>query len=119
MIIGMNRDPQFGPLVMFGLGGIYVEALRDVSFRLAPFSKEEANEMMREIRSFDLLTGARGEAPSDLEAAADTLLKVSQLVGDFPYIVEMDINPLIVFEKGKGVMGLDTRLVLASKPPMG
>ena len=119
VIIGMNRDPQFGPLVMFGLGGIYVEALRDVTFRLAPFSPEEANEMMREIRSFDLLSGARGEAPSDLEAAADTLLKVSQLVGDFPEIVEMDINPLIVFDKGKGVMAVDSRLVLGSEPQKG
>ena len=114
VIIGMNRDPQFGPLVMFGLGGIYVEALKDVSFRIAPFSREEAMEMMREMRSFNLLLGVRGEARSDLRAIADTLLKVSQLVIDFPDIVEMDINPLIVFEEGKGAMGIDMRLVLAS-----
>jgi acetyltransferase len=116
VIIGMNRDPQFGPLVMFGLGGIYVEALKDVSFRIAPFSREEAMEMMREMRSFNLLLGVRGEAKSDLRAIADTLLKVSQLVIDFPDIVEMDINPLIVFEEGKGAMGIDMRLVLASRP---
>jgi acetyltransferase len=116
VIIGMNRDPQFGPLVMLGLGGIYVEALKDVSFRIAPFSREEAMEMMREMRSFNLLLGVRGEARSDLRAIADTLLKVSQLVIDFPDIVEMDINPLIVFEEGKGAMGIDMRCVLASQP---
>jgi acetyltransferase len=113
IIAGMNRDPQFGPLVMFGLGGIYVEVLRDVSFRIAPFSRREANEMMREIRSFNLLRGVRGQARSDIEATADTLLKLSQLVTDFPEIVEMDINPLIVFEEGRGTMGIDMRLVLA------
>ena len=116
VIIGMNRDPQFGPLVMFGLGGIYVEALKDVSFRIAPFSREEAMEMMQEMRSFNLLLGVRGEARSDLKATADTLLKISQLVIDFPDIVEMDINPLIVFEEGKGAMAIDMRCVLASRP---
>jgi acetyltransferase len=114
VIVGMNRDPQFGPLVMFGLGGIYVEALRDVAFRIAPFSRDEAREMMREIRSFNLLRGVRGEPPSDIEASTDTLLKLSQLVTDFPEIVEMDVNPLMVFEEGKGVMGIDMRLVLSS-----
>jgi len=114
VIVGMNRDPQFGPLVMFGLGGIYVEALKDVAFRIAPFSWEEANEMVQEIRSFKLLIGLRGQPRSDIEALADTLLIVSQLVTDFPEIVEMDINPLIVFEEGKGIMGIDMRIVLAS-----
>lgn len=114
VITGMNRDPQFGPLVMFGLGGIYVEVLKDVSFRIAPFSRREANEMMREIRSFALLRGVRGQARSDIETIAETLLKLSQLVTDFPEIVEMDINPLMVFEEGRGVMGIDMRLVLAS-----
>ena len=114
VIVGMNRDPQFGPLMMFGLGGIYVEALKDVAFRIAPFSRDEARDMMREIRSFNLLRGVRGEPPSDIEASTDTLLKLSQLVTDFPEIVEMDVNPLMVFEEGKGVMGIDMRLVLAS-----
>jgi acetyltransferase len=112
VIIGMNRDPQFGPLVMFGLGGIYVEALKDVAFRIAPFSREDAMEMMREMRSYNLLRGVRGESRSDLKAIADTLLRVSQLVVDFPDIVELDINPLVVFEDGKGVMGIDMRLIL-------
>jgi acetyl coenzyme A synthetase (ADP forming)-like protein len=114
VIIGMNCDPQFGPLVMFGLGGIYVEVLKDVAFRVAPFSRKEAREMIQEIRSYNLLRGVRGEPPSDLEATADTLLRVSQLVTDFPEIVEMDINPLMVFPNGQGVMGIDMRLVLAS-----
>jgi acetyl coenzyme A synthetase (ADP forming)-like protein len=114
VIVGVNRDPQFGPLVMFGLGGIYVEVLKDVSFRIAPFSRDEAREMMREIRALNLLRGVRGEAPSDMEAVSETLLKISQLVTDFPEIVEMDINPLMVFQEGRGVSGIDMRLVLAS-----
>jgi acetyl coenzyme A synthetase (ADP forming)-like protein len=116
IIVGMNRDPQFGPLVMFGLGGIYVEVLKDVSFRIAPFSREEANEMVREIRSFNLLRGVRGQARSDIEATVETLLRVSQLVTNFPEIVELDINPLMVFEEGRGIAAIDMRLVLASEP---
>jgi len=119
VIIGMNRDPQFGPLVMFGLGGVYVETLHDVAFRIPPFSLEEAKKMMQETRSFNLLRGVRGQAQSDIEALADTLLRVSQLVTQFQEIVEMDINPLIVFEKGKGVMSVDARLVLASQSQNG
>jgi hypothetical protein len=114
IILGMNRDPQFGPLVMFGLGGIYVEVLKDVAFRVAPFDRKEAIAMMHEIRGFGLLRGVRGEPPADLEAVADTLLRLSQLVTDFPEIVEMDINPLVVFEKGRGVVGVDMRLILKS-----
>jgi acetyltransferase len=114
VIIGMNRDSQFGPLVMFGLGGIYVEVLKDVSFRIAPFSSEEAIEMIREVRSFDLLRGIRGEIRSDIGAIVGSLLKVSQLVTDFPDIVELDINPLMVFEEGRGATAIDMRLVLAS-----
>ena len=114
IIVGMNRDPQFGPLVMFGLGGIYVEVLKDVAFRIAPFSRQEAHDMMKEIRSYKLLTGVRGQAASDIDGIADALLKLSQLVTDFPEILEMDINPLMVFDEGQGVMGIDMRLVLAS-----
>ena len=114
VIVGMNCDPQFGPLMMFGLGGIYVEALKDVAFRIAPFSRQEAEEMVTEIRSYSLLRGIRGERPSDTEAIVDTLLRLSQLVTDFPEIMEMDVNPLIVFEAGRGAVGVDMRLVLAS-----
>lgn len=114
ILLGMSRDPQFGPLVAFGLGGIYVEALKDVAFRVAPFSRQEADEMIREIRSYPLLEGVRGEQPADHKAMVDALLRVSQLVTDFPEIVELDINPLMVFEEGRGAMAIDMRLVLAS-----
>jgi len=112
VIIGMNRDPQFGPLLMFGLGGIYVEALKDVTFRVAPIDRREAGEMLGEIRSYNLLRGVRGEKSSDMDAIADTIIRVSQLVTDFPEVVELDINPLMVFETGKGVLGIDMRLAL-------
>ncbi|NDY43275.1 CoA-binding protein [Dissulfurirhabdus thermomarina] len=115
VIVGMNRDPQFGPLVMFGLGGIYVEVLRDVVFRLAPFSREEAEAMVGEIRSAALLHGVRGEPPRDMGALVEALLRVSQLVTDFEEIVEMDINPLVVFEEGRGVAGIDMRLVISGE----
>ncbi len=113
VLLGMTRDPQFGPLVAFGLGGIYVEALKDVAFRVAPFGRQEAEEMIREIRSYALLEGVRGEPPADHEAMVDALLRVSQLVTDFPEIVEMDINPLMVYDEGRGAVALDMRLVLA------
>jgi len=112
VIIGMNRDPQFGPLLMFGLGGIYVEALKDVTFRVAPIDRREANEMLGEIRSVRLLRGVRGEKPSDMAAIADTVLRISQLVTEFPEIVELDINPLMVFEAGRGALAVDMRMAL-------
>jgi acetyltransferase len=112
VLIGMSKDPQFGPLVAFGLGGIYVEALKDVVFRVAPFSREEAEKMIREIRAYPLLEGVRGEPPADHAAIVDALCRVSQLVTDFPDIVELDINPLTVFEEGRGAVALDMRLVL-------
>lgn len=113
IIVGMNRDPHFGPVMMFGLGGIYVEALRDVAFRVAPFDRRDAREMIGEIRACNLLRGVRGEPPSDLEALVEVLLRLSQLVTDFPEIVELDINPLTVFEEGQGLVGIDMRLVLS------
>ena len=112
IIIGMNRDPQFGPLVMFGLGGIYVEVLKDVTFRVAPMSRLQAKEMVEAIRAYKLLTGIRGQPPSDLDAVVDTILRVSQLVTDFEEIAELDINPLLVREQGKGAVAVDMRLIL-------
>jgi len=112
VLVGMSRDPQFGPLVAFGLGGIYVEALKDVAFRVAPFGRQEAEEMIHEIRSYPLLEGIRGQPPADHEAMVDALLRISQLVTDFPEIVELDINPLMVFEQGRGATAIDMRLVL-------
>ena len=115
ILLGMNRDPQFGPLLVFGLGGIYVEVLKDVTFRVAPIDRRQAREMLSEIRGFPLLRGVRGEPPSDMDAIVDVLLRLSQLVTDFPEIVEIDINPLMVFEQGKGALGIDMRLILAVK----
>ncbi len=119
IIIGVNRDPQFGPLLMFGLGGIYVEVLKDVTFRIAPVSRQEASSMIEEIRAYHLLRGVRGEPPSDVQAIADTLLRISQMVMDFPEIVEMDINPLVVYETGKGAIAVDMRFVLKEKESEG
>jgi len=113
VIVGMSRDPQFGPLVMFGLGGIYVEILKDVSFRIAPISRKEAEEMIEEVKSIQLLKGVRGEPPRDLKAVVDVILRVAKLVVDFPEIVEMDINPLMVLEEGKGAMAVDVRITLS------
>ncbi len=113
MIIGMSYDIQFGPLVMFGLGGIYVNFLKDVSFRLAPLSEPEAREMMEETKAYSLLKGIRGEAPSDIEALKNTILRVGQLVWDFPEIVEMDINPIMVYGRGEGCNALDVKMTLS------
>jgi len=110
LIVGMSRDPQFGPLVACGLGGIYVEVLRDVAFRLAPLDARDAREMLEELRSYQLLRGVRGERPADLDAIVDAILRVSQLVTDFPEIVELDVNPLVVHEKG--AVAIDVRLAL-------
>lgn len=113
VLVGMNRDPQFGPLVTFGLGGIYVETLKDVTFRIAPFSEREATEMLGEIRARALLDGVRGQPPMDKAAIVDTLLRVSQLVQDFPEIVELDINPLMVYPENQGAVAIDMRLILS------
>ena len=110
IIIGMNHDPQFGPIVMFGIGGIYVEILKDISFRIAPISRKVAKEMLEEIKTINLLKGTRGEKPSDTESIIEILLRFSQLVTDFPEIMEMDINPLFVKERGKGSIAGDARI---------
>ena len=115
VLVGMNRDPQFGPLVTFALGGIYVEILKDAAFRIAPFSREEAEQMLEEIRARALLDGVRGRPPVDKAAIVDALLRIGQLVQDFPEIVELDINPLMVFEQGQGAVAIDMRLVLSTQ----
>ena len=112
-LVGVSRDPQFGPLVAFGMGGIYVEVLKDVAFRLAPISRAEAEEQVRAIRSFPILQGVRGQAQADIGSVVDTVLRTSQLVTDFPEIVEMDINPLMVYDQGQGSIVLDARIILA------
>jgi acetyltransferase len=113
MIIGMSRDPQFGPMVMFGLGGIYVNFLKDVAFRLAPMNEREAQEMMEETRSYSLLKGVRGETPSDIDALREAILRVGHLVWDFSELKDLDINPIFVYDEGKGVSALDVKVTLS------
>ena len=108
VIVGVKHDPQFGPLVMFGLGGIYVEVLEDVAFCLAPVTNDEAHEMIEEIKAASLLHGARGEEPVDLDAIVEIIQRVSQLACDFPEIVELDLNPVVVHREG--AMAIDARL---------
>lgn len=110
VIIGVNRDPAFGPILMFGLGGIYVEVLKDVSFRMCPVTPDEAREMIGEIRASALLRGARGEAPADIEAIVDAICRVSALATEFDDIAELDINPLIVGKRGAGAIAADVRI---------
>ncbi len=112
VILGFSRDPQFGPLLMFGLGGIYVEVLRDVAFRLAPINVEEAREMLREIRSYALLRGVRGEEETDLAALVEALVALGRLAADFPELVEGEINPFMVRRRGEGAVAVDARLLL-------
>ncbi|MCS7048211.1 MAG: acetate--CoA ligase family protein [Verrucomicrobiae bacterium] len=113
VILGMTRDPQFGPMLMFGLGGIFVEVMKDVTFYLAPITAEEAMQMLKSTRSYALLQGARGQAPVDMDAIATSLQRISQLVTDYPQIVELDINPFIVGEVGTEAYVADARITLA------
>jgi acetate---CoA ligase (ADP-forming) len=111
VIVGMQRDPYFGPLLMFGLGGIYVELFGDVSFRVAPVSRSQALEMIHATRAGKLLTGFRGQPEADLEAVVDCILRLSQLALDFPEIEEVEVNPLVVYPKGQGGLALDGRII--------
>ncbi|MGB9642401.1 MAG: acetate--CoA ligase family protein, partial [Candidatus Ratteibacteria bacterium] len=112
VIIGVKKDVQFGHLIMFGLGGIFVEVLKDVTFGIVPVDMEEAFDMIKEIKSYKLLTGFRKLPEADIPAIADAILKVSQLCEDFPEIQELDLNPLIVKSKGNGVVMVDARIIL-------
>ncbi|WP_256299870.1 acetate--CoA ligase alpha subunit [Haloarchaeobius salinus] len=109
-IVGVNRDPQFGPLVLFGLGGIFVEVLEDTTLRVAPVSEPEAREMIDEVKAAPLLRGARGRTPADVESIIETIQRLSQLVTDFPAILELDINPLVAGPDG--VEAVDIRLTV-------
>ena len=112
-ILGMTRDPQFGPMLMFGLGGIFVEVMKDVAFHLGPVTKEEALKMLESTRSYEFLKGVRGQAAVDIEAIAAGLQYISQLVADFPQIIEMDINPFIVGSVGTHSLAADARITLS------
>lgn len=114
VILGMTRDPQFGPMLMFGLGGIFVEVMKDVTFHLAPITADEAMQMLKGTRSYALLKGARGQAPVDLEAIAGALQRISQLATDYPEITELDINPFIVGPVGADAYVADARLTLSN-----
>ncbi len=112
-IIGSKLEPGFGPVVMFGMGGIYVEVLKDVIFRLAPVTDREADEMISSIKTSKLLQGVRGEKPSDVNKLSECIQRLSQLVTDFKEIMELDMNPVLVFDKGKGCKVVDVRIGLA------
>ena len=104
MVCGIATDPQYGPMMMFGLGGVFVEALKDVTFRIAPLTDQDAKEMVKSVKAYKLLQGARGTKPADMEQIEETLLRLSQLVNDFKFIDELDINPLLISEKtGEGI----------------
>jgi acetyltransferase len=109
-IVGTNRDPQFGPLVLFGLGGVFVEVLEDTTVRVAPVSEREARRMLDDIDSAPLLRGARGREPMDEAAIVETIGRLSQLVTDFPAILELDVNPLVVTPEG--ATAVDVRLTI-------
>ena len=110
VIVGSTKDPTFGPTIMFGLGGIFVEILRDVAFRLAPITQADAEEMIREIRSYKILEGARGMPRADQEAIAEILLNTSRMLVECPEIKELDMNPVLVYEKGAKIV--DARIIL-------
>ncbi len=113
VIVGVTKDPTFGHLIMFGSGGIYANILKDVSFRLTPITLAEAKDMVRETKAYALLKGVRGESPADIASVINVLLRLNQLVQEIPEIVEMDINPLFVYEEGEGCIALDVKVVIS------
>lgn len=110
LVAGMSRDPQFGPLIMFGLGGIFVEILKDVSFRLVPLTAADAAEMLKELKGQALLHGARGREPVKKRALVEILLKLSRFIEETPGIIELDINPLMA--DSRGAVAVDARIIL-------
>ncbi|MBD3406355.1 MAG: CoA-binding protein [Candidatus Lokiarchaeota archaeon] len=115
VIIGCSRDIQFGPMIMFGAGGIFVNYLKDISFRLAPMTRSDVQELIDETKMGTLLKGVRGEPPSDVKAIEDTILRISQLVTDFEEIVELDINPCFAYVKGKGISAVDVKITIGGE----
>jgi acetyltransferase len=112
VIIGMKRDPSFGPLMMFGMGGVFVELFKDVAFRVAPLTYVDAEEMLKATKAYKLLNGYRGGERYDMEAIIQNLLKLSAVAVDFPQIQEIEINPLLVLPEGQGALALDCRMIL-------
>ncbi len=112
MVCGIATDPQFGPMMMFGLGGVFIEVMKDVTFRMAPLTDQDAMDMITGVKAYGLLQGARGTTPAQMPQLQESLLRLSQLVGDFPAIEELDINPLIISEKNGEGIAVDGRIKL-------
>lgn len=112
VIVGMVRDPQFGPVITFGLGGIFVEILKDVSQRVAPLTRADVNKMIQSIKAYPILTGARGRKPADIESLKEVIFRVAQIALDFPEISELEINPVIVGDEGKGCGAVDALVTI-------
>lgn len=111
VLLGLSRDPQFGPVIAFGLGGIYTEVWQDIALRVAPIDRAEAERMIREIESFPLLEGVRGQPPCDLDALTDALVTFSRLPLRYPAIGEVDLNPVFLFPEGEGLVVGDVRVI--------
>ncbi len=111
VIVGMTTDPQFGPVMMFGLGGIMVEVLKDVSFRLVPLSDKDAGQMIKEIKGHPMLEGVRGQPPADIAALRSAILKVSEFVAKHPEVRELDLNPMFAYPDG--ALAVDARIVIS------
>ncbi len=114
IIVGVTKDPQFGHALMAGLGGIFVEVLKDVSFRLIPFTENDAREMLKELKAYKILEGIRGEPPRDVDSLVNVMLAVSKMIEENPEIIELDCNPTFVYEKGKGTLVVDARILIGS-----
>ncbi len=112
IIVGVTKDPQFGHALMAGLGGIFVEVLKDVSFRLIPFNENDAREMLKELKAYKILEGIRGEPERDIDSLVEVMLAVSKMVAENPEITELDCNPTFVYEKGKGTLVVDARILI-------
>ncbi len=112
VIVGVTKDAQFGHAIMFGLGGIFVEVLKDVTFRLIPLTEADAREMVHEIKAAKILDGVRGEKPRDVDALVDVILAISKMIDENPEINELDCNPTFLYEKGKGVLVVDARILI-------
>jgi acyl-CoA synthetase (NDP forming) len=112
LILGGRQDPQFGPVVLVGLGGVFVEIFEEAVVRVAPITRKDALEMIESLRGAQILKGTRGGKPADLEALVEALLRLSQLLVDFPEIKELDINPLRLFHEHEGCRALDARMIL-------
>ncbi|NPA96054.1 MAG: acetyl-CoA synthetase, partial [Crenarchaeota archaeon] len=109
---GATRDATFGPVIMFGLGGIFVEVLKDVSFRVAPLTEEDAESMIREIKSYRILEGYRGMPPRDIDAIKQIILKTADIMLKLDKVQDIDLNPVMLYEKGKGAIVVDARVIL-------